>query len=42
MVADGTVTLLEVEEVVDTGQHLSTNHFVQGLPDPKFAMDSEF
>lgn len=41
LVADGIVVLPEVDEEVDTGRRLSTNHFV-ALPDPKFAMDSEF
>jgi hypothetical protein len=41
LVATGQVTLPEVTEIIDTGARLSINHFT-ALPDPKFAMDSEF
>ena len=41
MVIAGAVTLPEVDEEVDTGAHLSVNHFTE-LPEPVFTMDSEF
>lgn len=41
LVVAGTVTLPEVEEEVDTGEHLSVSHYVP-LPDPKFTMELEF
>jgi hypothetical protein len=41
MVADGTVVMPEVLEIVDTGQRLTENNFVE-LPPPKFTMDMEF
>lgn len=40
-VAEGAYTLPEVTEVVNTGRRLTQNNFV-ALPEPKFAMDSEF
>jgi hypothetical protein len=41
LVVAGSVTLPEVLETVDTGAHLSINHFTP-LPDPKFTMDAEY
>jgi len=41
MVATGATVLPEVDEIVDTGMHLTQGNFVT-LPNPKFAMDSEF
>lgn len=41
MVASGSVVLPEVTEVISTGAHLTLGNF-NILPDPKFAMDSEF
>jgi hypothetical protein len=41
LVVAGSVTLPEVVETVDTGAHLSVNHFTE-LPDPKFTMDDVY
>lgn len=43
MVTSGTVTLEEVDEVVDTGNHLAEDSFwPDGSEDPKVAMDMKF
>lgn len=41
MVVDGSITLVEVEEVVNTGLRLTEANYV-ALPEPKFRMDLEF
>ena len=41
MVATGELPLLDVDEVVDTGMHLTAANYIVGGT-PKFAMDNEF
>lgn len=41
MIVEGSIVLLEVTEVVNTGRRLTQNNFT-ALPEPKFAMNKEF